>query len=124
MSIERRRLTQCIERHAGIICVSVGFLQRIIGLLTGLYSETVSDVKCGGGVSSFFPVNTGVRQGYVLASSLFNTCMDCVLSRIVEQSYCGASVGNTEITDLDFADDAAIFADSLEDLTMALEARH
>ena len=38
-----------------------GILARVIGLLTGLYSETVSAVKCGGGVSSFFPVNTGVR---------------------------------------------------------------
>ena len=28
---------------------------------------TVSAVKCGGGVSSFFPVNTGVRQGCVFA---------------------------------------------------------
>ena len=38
-----------------------GIPARIIGLLTGLYSETVSAVKCGGGVFSFFPVNTGVR---------------------------------------------------------------
>ena len=40
---------------------------RIIGLLTGLYSGTVSAVKCRGGVSSFFTENTGVRQGHVLA---------------------------------------------------------
>ena len=35
---------------------------RIIGLLSAMYSGTVSAVKCGGGMSSFFPVNTGVRQ--------------------------------------------------------------
>ena len=60
-----------------------GIPARIIVLLTGLYSGTVSAVKCGGGVFSF-PVNTGVRQGCVLA--LFNTCMDWVLGRVVEQS--------------------------------------
>ena len=38
-----------------------GIPTRIIGLLTGLYSGTVSHVKFGGGVSSCFPVNTGVR---------------------------------------------------------------
>ena len=65
--------------------------------------------KCGGGVSSFFPVNAGVKQGGVLAPSFFNTCMDWVLGRVVEQSHCGASVGNTEITNLVFGDDAAIF---------------
>ncbi|MEL6802745.1 MAG: reverse transcriptase domain-containing protein, partial [Bacteroidota bacterium] len=51
-----------------------GIPARIIDLLTGLYSGTESAVKCGGGASGFFPVNTGVRQGCVLAPSLFNTC--------------------------------------------------
>ena len=75
-------------------------------------------------MSSFFPVNTGVRQGCMLVPSLFNTCTDWVLGSVVEQSHCGASVSNTEITDLVFADDAAIFAESLEVLVMALEALH
>ena len=94
---------------------------RIIGLLTGLYSRTVSAVKCGGGVSSFFSVNTRVRQGCVLAPSLFNTCTWVLHT---EQSHSRASVGNTENTDLIFADGAAIFAESLEFLVMALKALH
>ena len=101
-----------------------GIPARIIGLLTGLYTGTESAVKCGGGVSGFFPVNTGVRQGCVLAPSLFSTCMDWVLDKVVDQSHCGASVGNAKITDLVFADDAVIFAESLEVLVMALEALH
>ncbi|KAG0723026.1 LINE-1 retrotransposable element ORF2 protein [Chionoecetes opilio] len=101
-----------------------GIPARTIGLITGLYSGTESAVKCGAGVSSFFPVNTGVRQGCVLAPSLFRACMDWVLDKVVHQSNCGASVGNTKITDLVFADDAVIFAESLEVLLMALEALH
>ena len=42
----------------------------------------------------------------------------------MEQSQCGTFVGNTEITDLVFVDDTAIFAESLEVLVMALEALH
>ncbi|KAG0723224.1 putative protein in type-1 retrotransposable element R1DM [Chionoecetes opilio] len=99
-----------------------GIPARTIGLITGLYSGTESAVKCGAGVSSFFPVNTGVRQGCVLTPSLFNACMDWVLDKVVDQSYCGASVGNTKI--LIFADDAVIFAESLEVLVMVLEALH
>ncbi|KAG0725535.1 Alpha-N-acetylglucosaminidase [Chionoecetes opilio] len=101
-----------------------GIPARTIGLMTGLYSGTESAVKCGAGVSSFFPVNTGMRLGCVLAPSLFNTCMDWVLGKVVDQSDCGASLGNTKITDLVFADDAVIFAESLEVLVMALEALH
>ena len=62
-----------------------------------------------------FPLNTGVKQGCLLAPSLFNTCMDWVLGRVVEQNHCGASVGNTKITDLVFADNGAISAESLEE---------
>ncbi|KAG0713131.1 Glutamine-dependent NAD(+) synthetase [Chionoecetes opilio] len=50
--------------------------------------------------------------------------MDWVLGKVVDQSDCGASVSNTKITDLVFADDAVIFAESLEVLVMALEALH
>ena len=73
-------------------------------------------------MSIFFPVHTGVRQECVLAPSLFNTCMDCILGRIVDQSLCEASFGNTKITGLGVADDAVIFAESLEVQVMALEA--
>ena len=42
----------------------------------------------------------------------------------MEQSHCRAYVGNTEIIGLVFADDVAIFAESLYVLVMALEALH
>ena len=93
-----------------------GIPARIIGLLTGLYSGTVSAVKCGGGVASFFPVNTGVRQGSGQCACCSITFQHMHgLGRVVEQSHCGASVGNTKITDLVFADDdAAILAESMK----------
>ncbi|KAG0726090.1 hypothetical protein GWK47_037303 [Chionoecetes opilio] len=50
--------------------------------------------------------------------------MDWVLDKVVDQSDCGSSLGNTKITDLVFADDAVIFAESMEVLVMALEALH
>ncbi|KAG0692462.1 5-hydroxytryptamine receptor 1 [Chionoecetes opilio] len=50
--------------------------------------------------------------------------MDWILGKVVDQSDCGASLSNTKLTDLVFADDAVIFAESLELLVMALEALH
>ena len=70
-----------------------GIPAGIIGLLSGMYSGTESVVKCVGSVSSFFPVHTEVRQGCVLASSHFNSCIDWLLGRVVDQSHCGTYVG-------------------------------
>jgi len=47
--------------------------------------------------------------------------MDCILGRMSERSSCGASFGNVKISDLDFADDAVIFAETLDILLGALE---
>ena len=87
-----------------------GIPTKIIELIANLYTGTESAVKCDGGLSSFFPVSSGVRQGCVLAPTLFNTCMDWILGRATVQSHCGATLGNIKVTDLDFADKVAILS--------------
>ena len=81
----------------------------IIGLLSGLYSGT----EC-----------CEVWRGRVQLLSCTDRSEAGLLGRIVDQSHCGASVGNTKIIYLVFANDAVIFAESLEVLGMALEALH
>ncbi|XP_070000705.1 uncharacterized protein [Penaeus vannamei] len=81
-----------------------------------------SAVKCGGGLSSFSPFNSRVRQGCVYAPTLFNTCMDWIMGSAISQSLCGVTLGNVKVTDLDFADDVAILPRSLESLVEALDA--
>ncbi len=71
-----------------------GISARIISLLYGLYSGTESVVNCGGGMSSFFPVSTEVRQICVLAPLLFKSCLYLIFGRVIGQSHCRASTGN------------------------------
>ena len=94
-----------------------GVPPKLINLISELYSATESAVRCGGSISDLFPVVTGGCQEYVLASTLFSTCMDWILGI----SSCGASFGNVKISDLDFADDAFIFVETLDILLGALE---
>ena len=80
-------------------------------------------MRCDGTISDYFAVNTGVRQGCVLAPTLlFNACMNHVLGRMLEKSGCGVSFGTVRIADLDFADDAVIFAETTEVPVEALES--
>ena len=93
-----------------------GVPPKLIDLLSELYSGTEKAVRCGDTsktISDLFPVVTGVHQGCVLAPTLFSVCMDWILGRISERSRCGASFGNVKISDLDFTDDAVIFAETL-----------
>ena len=75
-------------------------------------------MRCGDSIPNLF---TGVCQGCVLAPTLFSTCMDWILRRMSERSSCGASFGNVNISDLDFADDAVIFAETLDILLGVFE---
>ena len=92
----------------------LGVPPKLIDLITELYSGTESAAKCGDSISDLFPVVTGVHQGCVLGPTLFSTCMDWIHGRMSEKSSCGASFGNVKISDLDFADDAVIFAETLD----------
>ena len=55
------------------------------------------------------------------APSLFSACMDWILRRMSERSSCGASFENVKIFDLNFTDDAVIFAETLDISFGALE---
>lgn len=69
--------------------------------MTGLCSGIEVTLECGGVISSFF-ANKGVMKGCVIAPCLFNTCMGRVLSKVDDQSCCGASAVGIKVTDLVF----------------------
>ena len=98
-----------------------GVPPNLINLMSKLYSGTESAVRCGDTISDLFPAVTGVCQGCVLAPTLFSTCMDWILGRMSERSSCGASFGNVKISDLDFADNAVIIAETLDIFLGALQ---
>lgn len=87
----------------------MGIPTWFICLVTSLYTGDETTKKSGGGLSSFFRVNSGVSQGYVLVPTLFNVCMDRIMGKATIQSQCEATYGNIKATDL-------YFAESLESL--------
>ena len=63
---------------------------------------------------------TGVCQGCAVAPELFNVIVDYIMTKTTSRLSLGLKFGDRAITDVDFAYDLAILADSVEQLLEAL----
>jgi len=63
-----------------------------------------------------FLTESGVRQGWVLAPSLFCRAVDWVL-----QEHSGLTVSDEQFSDIDYADDIAVIDENYTGLTDTLE---
>ena len=80
--------------------------------MSELYSGTESAVRCGGTMSDLFPVVTGVLQGVCTGHHTSQHLYGLDSGEDVRETSCSALFGNVKISDLDFADDAVIFAET------------
>ena len=53
--------------------------EKLVQLLQDLHTGTRAAVKLAGGLSEWFDIKNGVRQGCVIAPLLFNVFFDCVV---------------------------------------------
>ncbi|KAK6755037.1 hypothetical protein RB195_013794 [Necator americanus] len=75
--------------------------------------QTTAAVRTSAGCTTPFEVVTGVRQGAVTGPFLFNFAIDDIMRRTVDQ--CPADIvspSGCPLTDLEYADDVVIFAES------------
>ena len=92
-----------------------GLPQKIVSLIKLFYERFECGVILREGVSDFFEVQTGVRQGCMLSPLLFLILIDYVMRIANERSrggiQWGISSGRVEyLDDLDYADDLAVLA--------------
>ena len=94
-SIHRDSLWQILRAY--------GIPQRIVNIIKCFYSNFTCCVGQGD-----FEIKTGVRQGCVMLSVLFNIAIDWVLRRTMEDQRRGIRwTPFSTLEDLDFADDIA-----------------
>ena len=68
---------------------------------------------------NWFNISSGVRQGCVAAPDLFNCIIDYLMEN-VSAMVPGIQLGPYHLTDLEYADDAAIFATNQNDISSTL----
>ena len=117
-SVNRTSLWQILEQY--------GLPSKLLSMIKALYHDTKCTVRIDGKDSTAFNVNAGVRQGAIASPILFNFAIDWVMKQVVASCTdngrnVGISLGGHKITDLDYADDIALLADSESDLQFFLD---
>ena len=113
---------------------------KLVSIIRAIHEDFTAAVQAYGRISEEFAVRSGVRQGCVLAPSLFNFYLDAVLRSAIEDFnrqgkgvkvayHLNANlIGNRKkmtheinITDLEYADDMALVSSSWDNLFAMLQ---
>ena len=119
--IDPKSAFDSVDRDAiWLVLRSVSVPEKIIRLLQLLHSNSQSCVRFNGEDTPWFQTTSGVRQGCTAAPDLFNCLIDYLMQKVNDRTR-GVNLRNYRITDLEFADDTALFAPDLGTLTEVLE---
>ena len=99
---------------------------RLLKGVQSFYDDSKACVRSENGISEWFSVNVGLRQGCVLSPWLFNVYMDGVVREVSMRTHgkgvemCDSVGSRWRVSQLLYADDTVLMADSAEDLQCLL----
>ncbi|EYC03920.1 hypothetical protein Y032_0091g2500 [Ancylostoma ceylanicum] len=89
----------------------------IVRRLKATYNGSSSSVWTKNELSEEFPIKTEIRQGDVISPQFFNIVVDAIMKKVFD-GRSGVQYGDNQfLTDLMFADDSAIFAETYTEAT-------
>ena len=95
----------------------MGIPDHLTGLLRNLYAGQEATVKTGHGTTDWFQIRKGVRQGYILSPCLFNLYAEYIMRNAGwEEAKPGIKIAGRNISNLRYADDTTLMAESQEEL--------
>ena len=90
-------------------------------LLRNLYAGQEATVRNGHGTTDWFQVRKGVRQGCILSPCLFNLYAEYIMRNTeLEEAQAGIKIAGRNISNLRYADDTTLMAESEEELKSLL----
>ena len=95
-----------------------GIPQKYIDVFQELCTNSRCCVKTGSGTTDYFKVETGVQQGDISSPYFFLAVMDCIIAKAMSPSHFGIIWQETQLTDLDFADDLALLTNDCEQMQL------
>ena len=82
-----------------------------------MYAGQEARVRAGHGTTDWFQIGKGVRQGCILSPYLFNLYAKYIMRNAgLEEAQAGIKIARRNITNLRYADDTTLMAESKEEL--------
>ena len=97
----------------------IGLDTKDIKLLQNLYWKQTACVRVETELSDYINIKRGVRQGCVMSPDLFNYYSELILRNLEQER--GLKVGGHNITNIRYADDTILIAESEKDLQRLLD---
>ena len=99
----------------------MGITDDLTCLLRNLYAGEEATVSNGHGTTDWFQTGKRVCQGCILSPCLFNLCANCIMQNAkLDEAQAGIKVAGRNISNLRYADDTTLMAESEEELKSLL----
>ena len=100
---------------------NMGFPTHLILLIKAMYDQQQAAVRTSYGLTEWFEIGQGVRQGCIISPHLFNIYAEAIMRNALENFEGSITVGGHKITKLRYADDVVLIAGSIEELQDLVE---
>ena len=99
----------------------MGIPDHLTFLLRNLYAGQEATVRTGHGTTVCFQIGKGVHQGCILSPCLFNLYADYMMRNTgLDEAQAGIKIARRNVSNLRYADDTTLIAESEEELTSLL----
>ena len=115
VSIDYSKAFDCVD-HCTLwnMLEKMGFPLHIIHLVKNLYLTHGTAVTTENGMSDFFKLGKGVRQGCILSPLLFNIYGEYIMRQVAQEEQGGFSIGGRNINELRYADDTTLIETAVD----------
>ena len=88
----------------------MGIPDHLTCLLRNLYAGQEATVRTRHGITDYFQIRKGVRQGYILSPCLFNLYAEYIMRNArLEGAQAGIKIGRRNINNLRYADNTTLW---------------
>ena len=120
--IDYAKAFDCVDHNKlWKILKKMGIPDHLTCLLRNLYAGQEATVRTGHGTTDWFQIGKGIYQGCILSPCLFNLYAEYIMRNIgLEKEKAGIKISRKNISNLRYADDTTLMAESEEELKSLL----